>query len=196
MHVFLATMKDSKDVAVGVQFNTRDVGSTVVQWGTSASELSRKTEPVTTTYTAEEMCGSPAADWGWLDPGQFHTATLGPLEANTRYYYRAGDDAFGWSDVRSFLTPPAVGSEAPFNFIAYGDLGFGQQDGSLQHWGEQPSLNTTDMIGARLEPDDIHLVLHIGDISYAVGYMVQWDEFQNQITDIASRTIYMTCEGY
>ena len=34
------------------------------------------------------------------------------------------------------------------------------------------------------------LVLHIGDISYAVGYSAQWDRFLDQIKPVASRVPY------
>lgn len=50
-------------------------------------------------------------------------------------------------------------------------MGNGQVDGSIQHWEEQPSLNTTANILSEL--DDTDLILHIGDISYAVGYAAE-----------------------
>lgn len=30
----------------------------------------------TVTYNASDMCGSPAIDWGWRDPGLLHHVTL------------------------------------------------------------------------------------------------------------------------
>ena len=41
-------------------------------------------------------------------------------------------------------------------------------DGSLQHWEQQPSLNTTKLIYKHINETDV--LFHIGDISYAVGY--------------------------
>jgi hypothetical protein len=77
--------------------------------------------------------------------------------------------------------------------VAFGDMGKAEVDGSLEHWEEVPSRNTTDLIRAGLQDTD--LVLHIGDISYAVGYSSQWDTFMDQIEPIASYVPYMTCIG-
>jgi len=37
--------------------------------------------------------------------------------------------------------------------------------------------------------------LHIGDISYAVGYAAEWDEFMTQIEPVAARVPWMTTDG-
>ena len=49
------------------------------------------------------------------DSGALHTVLLGraaPLQPSTRYFYRAGDPQFGWSQEWSFVTPPAVGPDS------------------------------------------------------------------------------------
>lgn len=38
-------------------------------------------------------------------------------------------------------------------------------------------------------------IFHIGDISYATGFLVEWDYFLHLITPIASRISYMTAIG-
>ncbi len=38
-------------------------------------------------------------------------------------------------------------------------------------------------------------VTDAGDISYAVGYGAQWDEFHDQVSAISTRLPYMTCIG-
>ena len=50
-------------------------------------------------------------------------------------------------------------------------MGNGMVDESLQHWEQQPSLKTTKLISQRISETDI--VLHIGDMSYAVGYAAE-----------------------
>ena len=30
----------------------------------------------TTTYSASDLCGPPATDYGWMDPGMIHTTTM------------------------------------------------------------------------------------------------------------------------
>jgi len=54
---------------------------------------------------------------------------------------------------------------------------------------EQASLNTTKQIIKDLE--NIDMVIHIGDLSYANGYLSQWDQFTEQIEPIASTVPYM-----
>lgn len=49
--------------------------------------------------------------------------------------------------------------------------GLRKQKHSLEHWEEDPSLNTTRNVLSQI--DFIDMVLHIGDISYAVGYSAQ-----------------------
>ena len=48
------------------------------------------------------------------------------------------------------------------------DMGCGELDDSMMMYTERPSLNTTNHILKQL--DDIDIVMHIGDISYAKGY--------------------------
>ncbi len=50
-------------------------------------------------------------------------------------------------------------------------MGKAEEDNSEEHWEQYPSLNTTKNMESRL--GEIDLVLHIGDISYAVGYAAQ-----------------------
>ena len=38
-------------------------------------------------------------------------------------------------------------------------------------------------------------IFHIGDISYATGFLVEWDYFLQLITPFASRLPYMTAIG-
>lgn len=63
-------------------------------------------------------------------------------------------------------------------------------DGSDEYGNyEQASLNTTKQIIKDLE--NIDMVIHIGDLSYANGYLSQWDQFTAQIEPIASTVPYM-----
>ena len=65
-----------------------------------------------------------------------------------------------------------------------------EADGSNEYNNFQPgSLNTTNQIIRDL--DNIDMVVHIGDICYANGYLSQWDQFTAQIEPIASTVPYM-----
>lgn len=39
--------------------------------------------------------------------------------------------------------------------------------------------------------DNIDIVFHIGDITYANGYISQWDQFTSQVEPITSTVPYM-----
>ena len=62
------------------------------------------------------------------------------------------------------MTPPTPSPSATTRVVAYGDLGQGQLDGSMQHWEQQPALNTTRLVTARVNKSEVDVVLHIGDM--------------------------------
>lgn len=65
-----------------------------------------------------------------------------------------------------------------------------ERDGSNEYSNYQPgSLNTTDQLIRDLS--NIDIVFHIGDITYANGYISQWDQFTAQVEPIASTVPYM-----
>ena len=65
-----------------------------------------------------------------------------------------------------------------------------ETDGSNEYNNFQHgSLNTTKQLTQDL--NNIDMVLHIGDICYANGYLSQWDQFTAQIEPIASAVPYM-----
>jgi hypothetical protein len=124
-----------------------------------------------------------------------------PVKPGQTYYY-AVDEFPGQepNQVRHFTAPPAPGS-GPTRLILFGDLGNAPADGSMQHsWdfgnrGELPSRNTTRLAKHLLDKSGAHGVVHFGDISYAVGYLSEWDEFMLQIEPIASQIPWMASIG-
>lgn len=65
-----------------------------------------------------------------------------------------------------------------------------ERDGSNEYSAYQPgALNTTDQLIKDLK--NIDIVFHIGDITYANGYISQWDQFTSQVEPIASAVPYM-----
>ncbi|TYH80601.1 hypothetical protein ES332_D03G143400v1 [Gossypium tomentosum] len=69
-----------------------------------------------------------------------------------------------------------------------------ERDGSNEYSNYQPgSLNTTDQLIKDLK--NIDIVFHIGDITYANGYISQWDQFTSQVERIASTVPYMIASG-
>ncbi|OEL12549.1 putative inactive purple acid phosphatase 27 [Dichanthelium oligosanthes] len=70
----------------------------------------------------------------------------------------------------------------------------GASDGTNELAGFQPGAQgTTDRLIKDLPNYDA--VFHIGDLSYANGFLAQWDQFTAQIEPIASKVPYMVASG-
>ena len=52
-----------------------------------------------------------------------------------------------------------------------------------------------DAIADEVDSNKVDSIFHIGDISYATGFLVEWDFFLQQISPVASRVSYMTAIG-
>lgn len=174
-----------------------------VKWGYKSGQL---TEWIDATYQTDmykktDMCDTnlqPAGRSGWWAPGAYMHATWTDIPYSTTVYYSVGDTALGWSEEFSFTSVPKADPERPTSLAAFGDMGNVQHDGSGQHsWdfndrGEIPSYNTSALVAA---DDAAEIVLHIGDISYAVGFLAEWDNFFHQIQPAASAKPWMTAIG-
>jgi len=165
-----------------------------VQYGTAHGTYPRAVRAGTSTYTADMLCGPPATEFGWRKPDFLHSVVLTNLQPSQLYFYRFGGDVTGWSEEFNFTSAPLTAAKTGISFFAYGDMGKGEIDDSDEHWLIEPgALNTSTQVKARIE--EVDLILHIGDISYAVGYSSQWNEFMHEIEPIAGRVPYMTCPG-
>ena len=65
---------------------------------------------------------SVSSTYPWCYNSRFKFASLMCASTGVRYYYTVGD-VFGMSTERSFLAPLEPGSELPFGFFVFGDLG-------------------------------------------------------------------------
>ncbi|XP_047310384.1 probable inactive purple acid phosphatase 27 [Impatiens glandulifera] len=168
-----------------------------VEWGLTRGP--RKRSPAgTLTFHRNSMCGAPARTVGWRDPGFIHTSFLNDLWPNTLYTYKMGhllsDGSYVWSKPYSFKASPYPGQESLQQIIIFGDMGKAERDGSNEYSNYQPgSLNTTDQLIKDLK--NIDIVFHIGDITYANGYLSQWDQFTSLVEPIASAVPYMVSSG-
>jgi len=50
-------------------------------------------------------------------------------------------------------------------------------------------------IASDVDSNNINSVFHIGDISYATGFLAEWDFFLYLINRVASKVSYMTAIG-
>ncbi|GMY15110.1 probable inactive purple acid phosphatase 27 isoform X1 [Fagus crenata] len=168
-----------------------------VEWGLKGQSQTQSPAG-TLTIDQNSMCGSPARTVGWRDPGFIHTSFLINLWPNSVYIYRMGhllsNGSYIWSKSYSFKSSPYPGQDSLQRVIIFGDMGKAERDGSNEYSDYQPgSLNTTDQLIKDLE--NIDIVFHIGDLSYANGYISQWDQFTSQVEPIASTVPYMVASG-
>jgi hypothetical protein len=144
----------------------------IVYWGFSNDHLDNIVYAELTSYSRDEMCGAPASGIGWVDPGIIYHALLKQIPPAATISYRFGSLTSGMTDILKFRSPPGPGNEV--RLYAYGDMGSGQIDNSLNAFeNEQESLTTSLLMASANFTAD--LVLHIGDISYANGYLSQWE---------------------
>eukprot|EP00052_Salpingoeca_macrocollata_P034138 m.10592 g.10592 ORF g.10592 m.10592 type:complete len:478 (-) comp5998_c0_seq1:31-1464(-) len=155
-----------------------------VMFGTAPDQLLRTASAVSTTYTKG----------GWR--GAVHSARLSGLQPSTRYFYLVGDTTLPkfWSKptlsqpTLFFTTATAPGATVPTRLAVIGDAG---------------ATDVSDMtfyeLARRTHSADpqlaINFTLHIGDISYADGYEVLWDNFMRKIESVSAYAPYYTCPG-
>jgi hypothetical protein len=168
-----------------------------VEWGAKGGR-SFLSPAGTLTFDRNSMCGAPARTVGWRHPGYIHTSYLKDLWPDSLYTYRLGhrlpNSTLIWSKSYSFKASPYPGQDSLQRVVIFGDMGKAEADGSNEFNDFQPgSLNTTYQIIRDLE--NIDMVVHIGDICYANGYLSQWDQFTAQIEPIASTVPYMIGSG-
>ncbi|OMO75881.1 hypothetical protein COLO4_25836 [Corchorus olitorius] len=164
-----------------------------VKYGDGKSETSH-----VSTFSADDMCSSvipsPAKDFGWHDPGYIHTAVMTGLQPSSPFSYKYGSDSVGWSDEIEFRTPPAGGSDE-VKFLVFGDMGKAPLDDSAEHYIQPGSISVIKGMIEELENGNVDSIFHIGDISYATGFLVEWEFFFHLITPLASQVSYMTAIG-
>ncbi|XP_009765790.1 probable inactive purple acid phosphatase 27 [Nicotiana sylvestris] len=193
LHAHLSTI-DSTGTSMRVTWVSGDRAPQQLQYGNGKSVPSK-----VSTFTQKDMCSafpkSPAKDFGWHDPGFIHSAVMTGLNPSTTYSYTYGSDSAGWSGKINLKTPPAGGSDE-VRFLAYGDMGKAPRDPSAEHYIQPGSLAVTKAMADEISSgNNVDSIFHIGDISYATGFLVEWDYFLQLITPVASHVSYMTAIG-
>jgi hypothetical protein len=113
--------------------------------------------------------------------GYIHHVTLNNLKPLTQYYYKCGDMLSGvFSDKLTFKTLPKPGDNTPIRFGVIGDIG------QTIH-----SISTVN----NLLSENIDIILHSGDLSYADCDQELWDSYGEMIEPLASTKPWMVCPG-
>ncbi|KAJ4825590.1 hypothetical protein Tsubulata_015243 [Turnera subulata] len=184
---------DSTATSMRLTWVSGDKESQEVNYGSGKTVKS-----TVTTFSQDDMCSSalrsPAKDFGWHDPGYIHSAVMTGLKPSTTFSYKYGSDVVGWSDETQFKTPPAGGSDE-LKFVAFGDMGKAPRDASVEHYIQPGSLTVINAMTKEVESGNVDSIFHIGDISYATGFLVEWDFFLSLISPMASQVSYMTAIG-
>ncbi|GAB4837173.1 hypothetical protein Ancab_002084 [Ancistrocladus abbreviatus] len=185
---------DSTGTSMRVTWISGDNQPQQVKYGNGQTQTSD-----VTTFTQKDMCTtkllpSPASDFGWHDPGYIHTAVMTGLQPLMKYSYMYGSDSVGWSNQIQFQTPPAGGSDE-LTFLAFGDMGKAPLDKSLEHYINPGAPSVIQAMTDAVTSSPVDCVMHIGDISYATGFMGEWDFFFALLYKLASRLSYMSGIG-
>lgn len=155
-----------KSELISVVWNTQgSTESSIVKYGTSSGEYQMQSRGSSSSY---------------YETFQHKVLLEGPLVPSTLYYYIVGDDLSGWSKEFSFRSPPQDSSiQGGFSFAVFADLGVVNGD------------PTNDYITSI--KDDISLVWHGGDASYADDSFLHKDCvlkfcYEDQQNEYLSRT--------
>jgi len=144
-----------------------------------------------TSYVSrEDLCDGPAATIGFRDLGLIHDAVLIGAEHGETVYYTVGDEAARSPGEYELKMPPAPG--APAALAVFADMGHAIEDDAMswENYGA-PSKYTMEQVNRLVDENAIDGVFHVGDISYAEGFLSVWDEYLSQIEPFASRRPYM-----
>ncbi|KAL3511066.1 hypothetical protein ACH5RR_030467 [Cinchona calisaya] len=179
-----------------VMFVTCDGEDNVVRYGLTQRNMDRVVGTRVLSYEREDMCHAPANNSvGCRDPGLLNQLIFLNIRLKSgKVPFQVGSDCGGWSDTFSFVTPK-VNLKETISFLI-GDMGTATPYTTFDR--TQPeSSSTLKWINRDIEAlgDKPAFISHIGDISYARGYVWLWDNFFNQIEPVASKVPYHVCIG-
>ena len=152
IHLSFASSEDIHKTAIHVTWiHGTDCTKQLVQYGKTPE------------YNKESHSDGPRADYGCI-----RKSIMADLQPSTRYYYRVGSDATGWSDMYSFVTAPPAGSSVPFKVAVFGDT---------QNNEFNTEFEKTESIIKSLAAYNTDFSIHYGDIVVNGSYTDNWLSF-------------------
>jgi hypothetical protein len=142
------------------------------------------------TYGAADLCGAPASTESqphFREPGAFHVAAFPDLPLGTSFQFEASTVVA--SRTGAFQTAPRPSENTTVLFAA--DIG---THGYPVFW-SSPGANLTQHQLAVDVRAGASLVLHPGDVSYAVGHGYLWDQFGAGLEPVSSQAMYAVTVG-
>ncbi|KAB1227529.1 putative inactive purple acid phosphatase 27 [Morella rubra] len=166
---------DSTGTSMRLTWVSGDEAPQQVQYGSGKTEPSQ-----VTTFSQDDMkhavLPSPAKEFGWHDPGFVHSAVMTGLQPSSIFSYRYGRRT--WQ-----ICTPAENRENR-----------GDEEFCRMH--KLPgSISVIEALTDEVNSGKVDSIFHIGDLSYATGFLVEWDFFLQLISPVASKVPYMTAIG-
>jgi hypothetical protein len=114
--------------------------------------------------------------------GYIHHVLLTDLKPLTTYHYQCGDFMeLSMSNILTFKTLPGMGDNTKITFGILGDIG--------------QTTHSISTINHLMKEQDINMILHAGDLSYADCEQSLWDSYGEMIEPLASHKPWMVCPG-
>lgn len=176
----------------------------ILKWGTIKGIYNNIVPAINSAIKNNDLCGQPANSTGWRDLGLIHTSQFVGMKAlaNSNIYYIFGDELTNdFSKEFKLHIPPLPGTQPPSRpttVILFGDLGRGSTDEAAT-WNNigccESSVFTSQSLAPRVQAEEIDMIFHNGDISYASGYISVWDFYMDMNSPVASGVPYLTTVG-
>jgi hypothetical protein len=154
---------------------------------------------ITRTHDASALCGEPATTHGYYPPFYWHYAVISGLEpgVDTVYYKVGSDELNQWSEeLGPFKATPKASANTEVNIVLVADIGVSEFETGTTSRLNMPAADTTWSAVASTALSDareVSLLLHIGDIAYSCGYLIKWETYMAELTElgIATRIPYL-----